>query len=331
MGDSFLPQAPIPKRFAWVGEPLPGPEWLSLLESTWPSYRKWFLKQGAEARPDLATCRAQLALHMPELVPIWEHLVELTGGDELAARMLSLVNPSPYVTGCSQAVWSAGEPALVRNYDYHPGACEGIFLHSTWTGKRTVVSSDCLWGALDGMNEDGLVVSLAFGGRREVGDGFGIPLILRYVLETCSTTAAAAAVLLRIPCHMSYNVSLLDAVGERAVVALAPDRPPSVERRDFATNHQSGLRWSRYDKFTRSREREARLGELTADQGLSEEEFCRSFLDPPLFATHYARAFGTLYTVVYRPRSRTITYLWPDERVEQSVDSFLAQSLVVAY
>jgi predicted choloylglycine hydrolase len=27
------------------------------------------------------------------------------------------------------------------------------------------------------VNERGLVVSLAFGGRREVGDGFGIPLI----------------------------------------------------------------------------------------------------------------------------------------------------------
>ena len=48
------------------------------------------------------------------------------------------------------------------------------------------------------MNEYGLVVALSFGGSREVGDGFGIPLILRYdrkqgaskmkVMQTATTT-----------------------------------------------------------------------------------------------------------------------------------------------
>ena len=51
-------------------------------------------------------------------------------------------------------------------------------------------TSDLLWGLLDGMNEDGLAVSLTFGGRQDVGDGFGIPLVLRYVLETCATVEA---------------------------------------------------------------------------------------------------------------------------------------------
>ena len=37
--------------------------------------------------------------------------------------------------------------------------------------------SDCLWGLLDGMNDDGLGVSLTFGGRRVLGDGFGIPIV----------------------------------------------------------------------------------------------------------------------------------------------------------
>ena len=45
--------------------------------------------------------------------------------------------------------------------------------------------SDCLWGLLDGVNDAGLAVSLTFGGRRDVGDGFAIPLVVRYLLETC--------------------------------------------------------------------------------------------------------------------------------------------------
>ena len=42
--------------------------------------------------------------------------------------------------------------------------------------------SDCLWGLLDGINDAGLAVSLAFGGRA-TREGFGIPLVVRYLLE----------------------------------------------------------------------------------------------------------------------------------------------------
>src|SRR6185436_2580738 len=95
--------------------------------------------------------------------------------------------PTPYLTGCSQAVWTRrGEPpTLVRNYDYHPELCEGTLLLSAWHGTRVIAMSDCLWGVVDGINEHGLAVSLSFGGRQVVGDGFGIPLVLRYALEFC--------------------------------------------------------------------------------------------------------------------------------------------------
>ena len=60
-----------------------------------------------------------------------------------------------------------------------------------WAGRRVIGMSDCLWGLLDGVNEDGLAISLAFGGRPVVGDGFGVPLVMRYVLQTCSTVDEA--------------------------------------------------------------------------------------------------------------------------------------------
>jgi len=329
MGGSPPPRPAIPFRFRWRREDQPGPTWRALFERTWASYSKWFLKDGDEQRPDLATCREQLDRHMPELVPIWESLVEVAGSSDQAARMLSLYCPTPYLTGCSQAVWSRGEPFLVRNYDYHPGACEGMFLHSRWSGTSTLVASDCLWGVLDGVNEHGLVVSLAFGGRKQVGPGFGIPLILRYVLETSRTTSQAIAVLERVPSHMSYNVSLLDASGDRAVAVVAPDRSTLILREDVATNHQRQVEWSRYDQFTRSAERESHLGKLLADAKLSGEDFVERFLRPPLYNTRYERAFGTLYTAVYRPLGCSAQYLWPTHSVRQSIEAFEPSDLVI--
>lgn len=327
MGGSSRPRPPVPLHFAWVREERPGPAWAALLERTWPAYATWFRKEGEGSRPDLATCREALRHHMPELIPIWERLVELAGDDHEVARMLSLWRPTPYLIGCSQAVWSRGEPLLVRNYDYLPNACEGVFLHSAWSGRRTLVASDCLWGVLDGVNEEGLVVSLAFGGRREVGDGFGIPLILRYVLEICATTAEAVDVLERVPSHMTYNVSVLDAAGERAVASVAPDHATRVLDEAVATNHQRGSERTRYDRFTRSVERERYLEQLLASPSLSAGGFVERFLRPPLHSTHYDRAFGTIYTSVYRPARRAVSFLWPGERVEQSIDRFEPREL----
>ena len=88
-------------------------------------------------------------------------------------------------------------PVLVRNYDYAPSRFEGVVQATAWGKHRVIGMSDCLWGLLDGMNDAGLVVSLTFGGRRVLGDGFGIPVVVRYLLETCSTVAEARAALAR--------------------------------------------------------------------------------------------------------------------------------------
>ena len=89
-------------------------------------------------------------------------------------------------------------------------------------------TGDCLWGLVDGVNDGGLAVSLTFGGRREVGEGFGVPLVIRYLLEVCDDVAAATEVLARLPHQLSYNVTLCDAGGSVATVMVAPDRPARV-------------------------------------------------------------------------------------------------------
>jgi predicted choloylglycine hydrolase len=163
-----------------VQELTPGPRWGGIYRHHAEGYRHWFLREGDAARPSYPVASGALRQHMPELVPVYESLVDLAGGGDLAARLLSLWCPTPYLTGCSQAVWKGERTLLVRNYDYHPELWDGVMLSSAWTGRRVIGMLDSLWGVLDGINESGLAVSLAFGGRPVVGTGFGMPLILRY-------------------------------------------------------------------------------------------------------------------------------------------------------
>ena len=63
--------------------------------------------------------------------------------------------------GCSQAVWTGfGGPALVRNYDHAPHLFDGLVLRSAWREMPVLAVTDCLWGALDGVNGAGLCVAL---------------------------------------------------------------------------------------------------------------------------------------------------------------------------
>ena len=165
-------------------------------------------------------------------------MCELAGGGDLEARFLSFHAPPAYLSACSQAIWPGKEPLLVRNYDYNPRAFDKLVLHTYWQGRRVMGSSDGLWGLVDGINDAGLAVSLTFGGRRVVGTGLGVQLILRYVLQTCDTAVEAAASLARIPTHMSYNVTVLDRQGTYRTVLMAPDRPAQITHAAVATNHQ---------------------------------------------------------------------------------------------
>lgn len=316
---------PWPVTFSAVAESWPGPAWQEMFRAFWPGYRHWYLREGASARPDVETCRRMLARHMPELVRTWRRLVDLAGGGELAARMLSLYNPPAYLAGCSQAVClRGGAPVLVRNYDYAPQLLERVVYGTAFTGRRVVGMSDCLWGLVDGMNESGLAMSLAFGGRRTVGTGFGIPLVLRYVLETCDNAAEARAALARLPVHMAYNVTAVDRSGEFFTAFLGPDRAPAFLARAYVTNHQEHLDWPEQAQATFSVERAATLAGLLADPGLSLDTLVDRFLSPPLRSTYYEAGFGTLYTAVYRPDDLTIEYRWPASSWRHSVTAFRA-------
>ena len=289
----------------------PGSVWASEFESRWPHYREWFLQEGEGARPSYATGVRMLRAHMPELMPAYERLVDLAGGGDLAARMLSLYKPPPFLAACSQGVWSRdGGPLLVRNYDYAPSRFEGV-IWSTDLLKPVIGSSDCLWGLLDGMNAAGLAVSLTFGGRRVMGDGFGIPLVVRYLLETCDRVEGAREALGRLPCSLAHNLTIVDAGGALLTAYLAPDREPIFRSFPAATNHQGIAEWPAQAEATHTIERERCIVERLEDEDETAEGFTASFLRSPLFSTAYSSGWGTLYTAAYRPADGVVDFRWP--------------------
>lgn len=294
-----------------ITEDSPGPRWAGLFAEYWPSYRTWWLKEGETARPTYTQCHRAIATHMPEMLSLYEQLCQLAGGGDHAARYLSFYNPPPYMTACSQAIWAGKEPVMVRNYDYDPQAFDGLVLRTKWQGRAVMGTSDGLWGLVDGVNDAGLSVSLTFGGRRVVGDGFGVPLILRYVLQTCDTVEQAGKVLARVPTHMSYNVTVLDKKRGYLTAMMAPDRPAIITHSAVATNHQENVEWVSHARFTATVERERFLLQRLRLHKDPEDKFIGAFLKPPLYSTAYNAGFGTIYTAVYRPRKRQMELRWP--------------------
>ncbi|RWY77308.1 hypothetical protein EHI44_33940 [Rhizobium leguminosarum] len=316
-----IQQDAIDLQFEAINEDVPGSKWRRVFHRHWPAYSRWFVRDGIRSRPTYSTSLKALRRYMPKLLPSYEAIVETAGGGDLEGRFLSMWCPPFYVGACSQAILTGAEPSLIRNYDYSPRLLQGTWLASRFNGKRVVAVVDCLWGVLDGINEDGLAVSLAFGGRTAAGEGFGVPIVLRYVLEFASTTAEAVTMLRNIPVHMSYSIALIDRKGNHATVYVNPDRPAEVMERRVSTNHQPGLEWAWYAETTNSVEREAAVEKLLSAYG-SIKEVLSGFQRPPIYQTHYGRRCGTLYTAVYRPFDASVELVWPGSVWRQSCANF---------
>jgi predicted choloylglycine hydrolase len=307
-----------------------GQKWQKLFQRHWPAYRMWYLRKSKAYSPDLRTCRAQLKKHMPEFYPTYLALCKLAGPDPAAHRFLTGYRPPRYMSGCAQIV-NEKEAQLVRNYDFDPKLSEGTLLHSAWNGRAVIAMGDSLIGVVDGMNENGLVVSLTFGGRKAVGDGFGIPFILRYVLEFCATLKEAVAVLLRIPSHMSYNIMLMNRLGEHRLVQVSPDSAPLVTDLSASTNHQGKVDWPEHAAFTKTIERELYLHEMLAKEEFTSDQIAKTFLKAPLFNRKYSKGFGTIYTAVYRPKEGLLQLMWPGITLHQTFANFSEGITTISY
>ncbi len=305
--------------FDAVDEPAPGPKWAARWARSWPAYEVWFMARGGDRGPSARDCRAMLEQYMPEIVPVYDRLVALAGGSDRAARFLSTWCPPTYLGGCSLAALSDGDDVrLVRNYDLSPELNEGLMLRTEWTGRAVMGMVEFLWGLSDGINDAGLSVALAYGGRSETGTGFGVTTILRYVLETCDTVDQAVAALARIPSHMAYNIVLADAAGDTASVELTPGGGAKRMPQAIATNHQSGPTQADFPAFTRSFERHNHLARMQSRPATLNAKFLQS----PLLQDRYAEGFGTLFTAEYDPIARSLGLTICGSRWDQTLGAF---------
>lgn len=304
--------------FDAVSEKSPGGEWHKRWLRSWSAYEAWFVARGGDAGPDRLACRTALGKYMPELLPVYDQLVAIAGGGDRAARFLSTWCPPTYLGGCSLAALSDGTGVrLLRNYDLSPDLNEGLLLRSEWTGKPVMGMVEFLWGLSDGINDAGLSVALAYGGRSETEKGFGVTTILRYILEVCDTVDEALNILDRVPSHMAYNLVLADASGATASVELAPGGGVKRMPHAVATNHQSGNYPDRA-RFTRTYERHRHLRTLSGDA----RDLHASFTTAPLRQDRYAEGFGTLFTGEYNPLARSLRLIWSNDEWGHSLDRF---------
>jgi len=310
------------KRFIFVREDRPDEAWLARFAAGRVEAERWYLGNGRADPPSSAECRTALRRHMPELVPHYDRVCSLVGDDERGHQILSQYRPPPVVGGCSQAVWLGdGGPALVRNYDFDLDLISDHFEATSWSGREVIAKAQRPWGGcIDGMNEDGLVASLTFGGSPAMGRGFAIILMLRHVLETCRRVDEAVTALSRIPIAQSHNVTLLDRAGAYATLFLGPDRLPAVTTDRVCTNHQEQVVWSEFAARARTVERHEALVSQLAKPGVTLDQLVESFLAPPLYSRWIASP--TVYTAVYRPTEKRVDYLWPGRTWCQRIGQF---------
>ena len=297
----------------------PGETVAAEFSRAWPSYRRWFLHEGEEARPSYADSRAALSHHMPELLADYDALVAAVGGGDLESRFLSQWCPPALVAACSLAMLPGPRPVMLRNYDYPPALSDCLALRTHWSGRSVLGMSDCGWGLMDGINDQGLTVSLAFGGRRVAGEGFGIGLVMRYLLHTCATTEEAIARLAGVPVHMAYNIAILDAWGDARIAQVGPDRPLAVTGQRFAANRQGDTAWPEHAEYCNTVAREEALAPMVDDPLLTPEQLTDAFLIPPIYRPLAESLWGTVYTASYAPQQGTLTLLWPGDHWMLSV------------
>jgi predicted choloylglycine hydrolase len=262
-----------------------------------------------------AQARQLFETHLPELVPVLDRLAPQLGSPR-AGTVLTMAALRPFFAGCTQI----GRPgALVRNYDFTPDQCEGTIVSSRFL-RPVVGMQEAGWGLLDGMNDAGLAVSLTFGGRFVHGPGFAVPVVLRYLLETCRTVAEAVDRLRTIPVAVPQNLTLVDA--RRSVtVYVGPDIPLTEAPDSCAANHQHLPVPREQEQTTRTRARLAAVQAAGVD--------VPAMLRPPLYQCDYDQWLGTVYTAEYRPAEGRVTYHWPGERWEHTIAGFTPGSRTV--
>ena len=180
-----------------------------------------------------------------------------------------------------------------------------------------VSQSDVFIGRCDGVNEMGLAIAMSFVNGTQIQPGITFHLIIRKVLETCSTVAAAIALIQSTKVASANNFLIADAIGNMAVVESAPQgsevRYPATNA-DFLciTNQFQHPKMQAFDQggigWCRSAERYQYLCDRLSQGSQISIEIAQEILSTaPVCLDLRREQFGTLWSVVANLKTLALT------------------------
>lgn len=319
-----------PRKIQFVEELTLGATWVEHSQVSLSAYRTWYQNFNGRQSLDPELALQAIDQYFPKFAKTFEQMINLLSLTSQDVSLLSFFCPPIINFACSQAAWCHQYPVLVRNYDYFSDLSEGRYLHSRWHKAHVIASSDCLWGALDGMNEFGLSGSVTLVGTEKLSEGFSAPVVLRYILEFCTNTQEAVDTLLKIPLCTAYNFTFLDTQFNAKTVEVNPVTGIHISSSPVATNHQGEVDEFRTPHLYDSSLRKQSLLSLLASPYTSLDSFIDAFAYYPLFKAVSYSDTSTLYTAIYNSLLKAAEYRFPNGQiVYQSLGEFKPMDLFI--
>ena len=190
-------------------------------------------------------CEAEVRRVFPEIL---EEIRGLANGmqeqyEAVAAFLLTIGYGKP--VGCSSfACADDSRVVFGRNYDFYLRLAKYTESYITRPkGAHTsLANTDIFLGREDGVNEEGVAISIHFVAAQLGTPGINFPIAVRYVLDRCSNAAEAVDFLTHVKFMTANNYLVADKGGEMAVIEASPAnlrirRPEEGEKFMVATNH----------------------------------------------------------------------------------------------
>jgi hypothetical protein len=272
-------------------------------------------------------CEKIVEQHAPELLDEIRGLAEAAevNYDALMTMTLTVPFDPAEVPGCSVLAVTPersadGRPIVGRNYDFfHDISEEPATTYRTYPEGSYASLGDCdIWvGRDDGLNEAGLFVAIAATMLPGLQPGLTFWLVVRLLLDHCTTVDEGLALIQSVPHPQSRNFLLADCSGKAAVAEATLGGIEVREPEDgllVMTNHAVCTAWAGKEIFVPldSHPRYNRLRELLGgDKLVDVKDVKQALRDHEGFVCSHGmhspeRKLGTLWSVVGHPGERQL-------------------------
>ncbi len=200
---------------------------------------------------------------------IIEEIQGLTDGLEVKLDRIVFSKYIVYTTrqnNCSQflvlpSVTEDNSIYLGRSYDYHPSDEDLILMRTKINGKFTHIGFSAQGlGRTEGLNSEGLVVSMTGGGAFDAPTtntkAINYTIAIKALLDNCKTTDKAIDLLLEMPVYSSTSYLICDKSGNSVLVEGIDSNfevkivnEDSLDKFIIATNHYNHPEMTSYNKF----------------------------------------------------------------------------------